>query len=51
MAWHQIGASYFRGNRRSLDGYRLYHFPESVEDLVDAEEILDSARPLPVPGP
>ena len=49
--WHQIGASYFRGNRRSLDGYRLYHFPESVEDLVDAEEILDSARPLPVPGP
>ena len=51
VAWHQIGASYFRGNRRSLDGYRLYHFPESVEDLVDAEEILDSARPLPVPGP
>ena len=51
VAWHQIGANYFRGNRRSLDGYRLYHFPEMLEDLVNAEDILDTARPLPVPGP
>jgi len=51
VAWHQIGANYFRGNRRSLDGYRLYHFPEMIEDLVSAEDVLDTARPLPVPGP
>lgn len=51
VAWHQVGSNYFRGNRRSLDGYRLFHFPETIEDLVKADSILDTARPLPVPGP
>lgn len=49
VAWHQIGEHYFRGNRRDLDGYRMYNYPDSMLDLIDAREILDPARPLPVP--
>lgn len=49
VAWHQIGDDYFRGNRRDLDGYRMYHHPDSMNDLIDARAILDPGRPLPVP--
>ena len=49
VAWHQIGDDYFRGNRRDLDGYRMYHYPDSMNDLIDARAILDPGRPLPVP--
>ena len=49
VAWHQIGENYFRGNRRDLDGYRMYHHPDSMNDLIDARAILDPDRPLPVP--
>ena len=49
VAWHQIGDDYFRGNRRDLDGYRMYHYPDSMNDLIDARAILDPDRPLPVP--
>ena len=49
VAWHQMGDNYFRGNRRDLDGYRMYHYPDSMNDLIDARAILDPERPLPVP--
>ena len=49
VAWHQMGDNYFRGNRRDLDGYRMYHYPDSMNDLIDARAILDPDRPLPVP--
>jgi len=48
-AWHQMGEHYFRGNRRDLDGFRMYTYPDSMNDLIDARAILDPARPLPVP--
>lgn len=50
VAWTQIGDTYYRGSRRNLDGYRMYHYPEKLEDLFDASEVLDPERPLPVPG-
>ena len=49
VSWHQMGDNYFRGNRRNLDGYRMYHHPDSMNDLIDARAILDPDRPLPVP--
>lgn len=49
VAWHQMGEHYFRGNRRDLDGFRMYNYPDSMNDLIDARAILDPARPLPVP--
>ena len=26
--WNQLGTNYFRGGRRNLDGYRMYHHPK-----------------------
>ena len=49
VAWHQLGENYFRGNRRDLDGYRMYHHPDSMNDLIDAYSILDPGRTYPVP--
>jgi len=49
VAWHQMDGNYFRGNRRDLDGYRMYHYPDASNDIIDARSILDEARPLPVP--
>lgn len=49
VAWHQLGEHYFRGNRRDLDGFRMYHYPDSMNDLIDASAILDQGRTLPVP--
>lgn len=45
----QIRDNYFRMGRRNLDGYRMYYNPELLEDLFNASEVLDPARPLPVP--
>lgn len=48
--WNQLGDNYFRGGRQNLDGYRMYHNPELLAELFDAESVFDSARPTPVPG-
>ena len=48
--WNQLGDNYFRGGRQNLDGYRMYHNPELLEDLFDAKSVFDTARPTPVPG-
>ena len=45
VSWHQVGDVYFRGNRRSLDGYSFYNIPSQLSDLIDVEEILDPNRP------
>lgn len=47
--WVQLGANYYRGGRRNLDGYRMYHNPEMLDDLFDVDEVFDKARPTPVP--
>ena len=49
VAWVQIGDNYFRASRRNIDGYRMYHHPEKLEDLFDVKEVFDLARPTPVP--
>lgn len=49
IAWCQLGKKYFRGGRRNLDGYRMYHDPEMLDDLFDVAEVFDEARPTPVP--
>lgn len=48
--WVQIHDTYMRQGRINLDGYRLYHTPGLVDELIDAESVLDPARPLPVPS-
>ena len=48
--WNQLGTNYFRGGRRNLDGYRMYHNPEKLADLFDVESVFDKARPLPGPS-
>ncbi len=47
--WSQLGANYYRGGRRNLDGYRMYYGPRMLDDLFDTEKIFDPARPTPVP--
>lgn len=49
MYWQQKGDKYFRMSRRNLDGYRMYHSPELLEDLFNVEEVFDKTRPVPVP--
>ena len=48
--WNQLGENYFRGGRRNLDGYRMYHNPKKVSDLFDVEKVFDQTRPTPVPS-
>ena len=48
--WAQLGSNYYRGGRRNLDGYRMYHDPEMLDDLFDVDEVFDPARPTPVPS-
>ncbi len=48
-AWQQLGDDYFRGGRRNLDGYRMYHTPSLVDDLFDVSAVFDPDRPTPVP--
>lgn len=47
--WSQLGDNYYRGGRRNLDGYRMWHNPGKLEDLFDVSQIFDKARPTPVP--
>ncbi len=47
--WSQLGDNYYRGGRRNLDGYRMYHHPHLLEDLFDVDSVFDPARPTPVP--
>ena len=47
--WCQLGSNYYRGGRRNLDGYRMYHYPKKCSDLFDVDEVFDPARPTPVP--
>ncbi len=49
-AWQQLGDEYFRGGRRNLDGYRMWHTPKKVADLFDVDEVFDPDRPTPVPS-
>ncbi|MBQ2785630.1 MAG: polysaccharide deacetylase [Oscillospiraceae bacterium] len=49
IAWTQIGENYYRASRRNIDGYRMFHHPEKLEDLFDVSKVFDSARPTPVP--
>ena len=48
--WVQIHDSYMRQGRINLDGYRLYHSPNLIKNLIDANTVIDSARPTPVPS-
>ena len=48
--WAQMGESYYRGGRRNLDGYRMWHNPDMLDDLFDVSKIFDPARPTPVPN-
>ncbi|MBP0973243.1 MAG: polysaccharide deacetylase [Oscillospiraceae bacterium] len=49
-AWVQLNTRYVRQSRRNLDGFRLYHYPDKMRDLLsDPEKVLDDRRPLPVP--
>ncbi len=47
--WSQLGANYYRGGRRNLDGYRMYYNPNKLTDLFDVDQVWDAARPTPVP--
>lgn len=47
--WVQLGPDYLRQGRRNLDGYRMYYDPDSLNDLFDAGNVFDPARPTPVP--
>ena len=49
IAWTQVGDNYFRGSRRNIDGYRMFHHPEKLSDLFDVPSVFDPARPTPVP--
>lgn len=48
--WVQIWDDYVRQGRRNLDGYRMWHDPEMLDDLFDVETVFDPARPTPVPS-
>ena len=48
--WVQVGDDYLRQGRRNLDGYRMYHNPEMLDDLFDVADVFDSGRPTPVPA-
>jgi hypothetical protein len=50
IAWQQLGDDYFRGGRRNLDGYRMWHTPKKVADLFDVADVFDPDRPTPVPS-
>lgn len=40
-----MGTDYLRQGRRSINGKALYNHPDRLQDLFDAAQILDSARP------
>ncbi|MBE5991459.1 MAG: polysaccharide deacetylase [Paenibacillaceae bacterium] len=47
--WMQLGPDYFRQARRNLDGYRMFYYPDSLNDLFNVPDVFDPARPTPVP--
>ncbi len=49
ISWCQVGDNYFRASRRNIDGYRMFHHPEKLEDLFDVSKVFDASRPTPVP--
>ncbi len=49
IAWTQVGDNYYRGARRNVDGYRMFHHPDKLSDLFNVSDVFDSARPTPVP--
>ena len=49
ISWCQVGDNYFRASRRNIDGYRMFHHPEKLEDLFDVSTVFDASRPTPVP--
>lgn len=49
ISWTQLGSNYYRGGRRNLDGYRMYHNPGLLNDLFDVSAVFDKNRPIPVP--
>lgn len=46
--WMQLGPDYFRQARRNLDGYRMFYYPDSLNDLFKVSDVFDPARPTPV---
>lgn len=48
--WVQLTDEYLRQGRRNLDGYRMYHNPEMLEDLFNVSDVWDNERPTPVPA-
>lgn len=46
--WSQATNQYYRQGRRNLDGYRMYYYPEKLEDLFNVSEVWDKHRPTPV---
>lgn len=46
ISWVQIGKDYVRQGRRNLDGYRMYYYPQMLEDLFDVSQVYDSTRPI-----
>jgi hypothetical protein len=48
--WAQLGSNYYRGGRRNVDGYRMYHDPEMLDDLFVVKDVFDKTRPTPVPS-
>lgn len=50
VSWSQLGANYYRASRRSINGYRMYYYPEKFEDLFSVTDIFDKSRPTPVPS-
>lgn len=47
--WNQLGDNYFRGGRRNIDGFRMYHNPEMLGDLFNVEDVWDTSRPTFAP--
>lgn len=41
----EVKSNYMRQTRRTLDGYDLYTYKDSLADFFDADEILDDSRP------
>ncbi|MBQ7718547.1 MAG: polysaccharide deacetylase [Clostridia bacterium] len=46
ISWVQIGKDYVRQGRRNIDGYRMYYYPQMLEDLFDVSQVYDATRPV-----
>ncbi len=43
--FREVNSDYVRQTRRTLDGYDLYYYGDSLADFFDVDEILDDTRP------